>query len=260
MRFDVGGIRTARNPAHNSKRPTQREPHSKISEAQLKMDDKTVDKAEAIARLVDLHAEGKISDEELETLRAEAAKPVKKKLKALPFAAVGVLVVAALVLAVIFRGGGSSTEDSLTEPEPAVTAEEPAATTGEPAAGAETTATLAEVPSELEVEERRLNLIKGASISVRNRVQSIAGFRLGPVGGWRLTEQKIATCAQEQWAEYSGYEQKIRDKISVAERTDPFLEKTTMADFAKILDLERFVPNFNSDRDVINQMMDDCSS
>jgi hypothetical protein len=105
------------------------------------MDDKTVDKAEAIARLVDLHADGKITDEELETLRAEAAKPAKKKLKALPFAAVGVLVVAALVLAVIFRGGGSSTEDSLTEAEPAVTTEEPAATTGEPAAGAETTTT-----------------------------------------------------------------------------------------------------------------------
>ena len=78
------------------------------------MDDKTVDKAEAIARLVDLHAEGKISDEELVSLRAEVASPAKKKLKVLPFAAIGLLAfVGAVSVFVLLSDDGDSAEQEL---------------------------------------------------------------------------------------------------------------------------------------------------
>ena len=75
------------------------------------MDDKTVDKAEAIARLVDLHAEGKITDEELETLRAEAAKPASNDSVALKLAVGLLALVSAIGLFVLLTNSDDSTEE-----------------------------------------------------------------------------------------------------------------------------------------------------
>lgn len=75
------------------------------------MDDKTVDKAEAIARLVDLHAEGKITDEELETLRAEAAKPASNNSVALKLAVGLLALVSAIGLFVLLTNSEDSAEE-----------------------------------------------------------------------------------------------------------------------------------------------------
>jgi len=75
------------------------------------MDDKTVDKAEAIARLVDLHADGKITDEELETLRAEAAKPASNDSVALKLAVGLLALVGAIGLFVLLTNGDDSAEE-----------------------------------------------------------------------------------------------------------------------------------------------------
>ena len=75
------------------------------------MDDKTVDKAEAIARLVDLHADGKITDEELETLRAEAAKPASNDSVALKLAVGLLALVGAIGLFVLLTNSDDSAEE-----------------------------------------------------------------------------------------------------------------------------------------------------
>lgn len=236
-----------------------------------------VDRAESVARLVELHSEGKISDEELASLRADLLSTSKRRW-AVPLVVVGCL--AALIGAVSFfaldrdeAGTATSgpTEAVVNSDRSVASTVAPVGTVRDVVVGDPSTpplvVSIATTLSSQDLEEKRSNLV--SSVSARGRGSTrrysqrmVEGFEVRYGMRWAAngnSSQQVIDCTFDEWSRFTDYERIIREAIGDAETNDPFLQRTFTSD------IERRIPDtlkraLDSDSELLLEMIYGCSA